>query len=149
LYSAAGDGYFESHDRGSTWQRPDAGLQHYYLWDVVVDPSDPDTVIVSAAQSARHAHGMGFAESVVYRKEARDHWHPVTGLPPADGTTISALAASSGQDAMFYAANNRGVYQSNNAGIQWERVQISWPVNYRSQRVRALAATGGTVKAKG
>jgi hypothetical protein len=142
LYSAAGDGYFESHDSGATWQRPDAGLQHHYLWDVVVDPSDPDTVIVSAAHSARHAHRMRFAESVVYRKESRKDWHPVTGLPPADGTTISALATSHGQDVIFYAANNHGIFQSENAGLQWERVSMPWPDNYQSQRVRDLAVTG-------
>ena len=58
LYSAAGDGfiyqgrgYNESYDGGQTWQHPAEGLEHHYLWGAAVDPTDPDTIIVSAAQS--------------------------------------------------------------------------------------------------
>ena len=34
LYSAAGDGYFESRDGGDTWQRFEEGLRHRYLWSI-------------------------------------------------------------------------------------------------------------------
>lgn len=148
LYSAAGDGYFESYDSGGTWQRSENGLQHRYVWDVVVDPTDPDTTLISAAQSARQAHDMRFAESLVYRRHATEDWRPVKGLPPAAGTTVAALAASQSQNAMFYAANNHGIHQSDNAGLQWEELQIPWPDTYRSQRVRALAVTGAVSKRK-
>jgi photosystem II stability/assembly factor-like uncharacterized protein len=148
LYSAAGDGYFESDDSGGTWRRPETGLQHHYLWDIVVDPSDPDTIVVSAAHSARQAHDTRFAESVVYQKNGGHDWHPVEGLPPAKGTTVSALAASQHHDSVFYAANNHGLYRSGDAGLEWERVPIEWPDSYRSQRVRALAATGAVSRTK-
>lgn len=49
LYSAAGDGYFESHDGGESWFRPMDRLRHGYLVGVAVDPGDPDTVVVSGA----------------------------------------------------------------------------------------------------
>jgi hypothetical protein len=48
LYSAAGDGYFESYDYGQTWKRLVAGLEHPYLAGLAVDSGDPQNVIVSA-----------------------------------------------------------------------------------------------------
>lgn len=48
IYSAAGDGYYESTDAGDSWRLPEDGLKHLYLVGVAVDPADPDTVIVSA-----------------------------------------------------------------------------------------------------
>jgi photosystem II stability/assembly factor-like uncharacterized protein len=32
LRSAAGDGYFESHNGGGSWEQPEEGLSHRYLW---------------------------------------------------------------------------------------------------------------------
>src|SRR6266446_3225187 len=53
IYSAAGDGYYESIDAGDSWSSPVDGLKHRYLVGVAVDPADPDAVIVSAT------HGPG------------------------------------------------------------------------------------------
>ena len=39
IYSAAGDGYFESTDAGDSWRSPEDGLKHLYLVGVVVDPA--------------------------------------------------------------------------------------------------------------
>ena len=39
IYSAAGDGYFESPDAGDSWSSPENGLQHRYLVGVAVDPA--------------------------------------------------------------------------------------------------------------
>jgi len=60
LYSAAGDGYFESLDDGDTWRRVMEGLEHGYCWSVAVSPSDPDTVLLSASKSPRAAHSKKF-----------------------------------------------------------------------------------------
>ena len=50
LYSAAGDGYFESYDYGQTWKRSVVGLGDYdYLFSLAVDSGDPQTIIVSAS----------------------------------------------------------------------------------------------------
>ena len=43
LYSAAGDGYFESYDYGQTWKRLVAGLDDdNYLLGLAVDSGDPE-----------------------------------------------------------------------------------------------------------
>ncbi len=66
LYSAAGDGYFESYDYGKTWKRSVAGLGDYdYLFSLAVDSGDPKTVIVSASQGPYRAYSLEDAKSIV------------------------------------------------------------------------------------
>ncbi|HEX6383029.1 MAG TPA: glycosyl hydrolase [Anaerolineae bacterium] len=139
LYSAAGDGYFESDDGGATWRQPEAGLQHHYLYGLAVDPVNPDTVLVSAASGANQAHNARAAESLIYRKTAGEKWQPVhDGLPEARGMTISILAANTTEPGTFYAANNHGLFRSADAGLTWEQLDVAWSGAYRSQRVNAL-----------
>src|SRR5260370_15289101 len=68
IYSAAGDGYFESTDAGDSWRSPEDGLKHRYLVGVAVDPADPDTVIVSATDGPGFAYSPRRAEAYVYRQ---------------------------------------------------------------------------------
>jgi hypothetical protein len=68
LYSSAGDGYFESFDYGESWNKPTAGLRHYYLYGLAVDSGDPNTVIVSASIGPGQAYYTEDAGSFVYRK---------------------------------------------------------------------------------
>jgi photosystem II stability/assembly factor-like uncharacterized protein len=139
LYSAAGDGYFESRTGGATWERPDSGLEHRYLWSVAVDPHDPEMVLVSAARGARSAHDAARAESWLYRRTEGEPWRAATeGLPDPAGTTISVLVADPTEVGHFYAANNRGVYHSGDLGESWERLDITWPESNLSQRVAGL-----------
>ena len=149
LYSAAGDGfgvpgrgYNESWDGGNTWEQPDEGIDHNYLWSVAVDPGDADTIVVSAAHSPASAHVPRNAESTVYRRAGRNPWQRVRdGLPEMEGTTIAVLSANQSEPGVFYAASNRGIYRSPNAGITWEQLTIEWPERYHSQPVNALVVT--------
>ena len=70
LYSAAGDGYFESYNYGQSWKRSTTAVlkHHGYLFGLAVDVGDPQTIIVSASQWVGQAHFLEAAESVVYRK---------------------------------------------------------------------------------
>lgn len=137
LYSAAGDGYFESDDAGDSWRQPEQGLEHHYLFGVAVDPADPETVLVSAAPSPFRAYDPARAESGVYRKSAGGEWRPVReGLPSGDGVTVSVLAAS--RPGELWAANNRGVFRSDDAGVSWEPLEIPWPDAYSSSNVLAM-----------
>lgn len=137
LYSAAGDGYFESDDAGASWRQLETGLRHHYLFGVAVDPADPDTVVVSAAPGPFVAYNAARAESVVQRKAAGGDWDPVgAGLPESEGTTISVLVSAG--PAEFWAANNRGVYRSTDAGRTWERAPMDWPTAYTRRDVVAF-----------
>jgi hypothetical protein len=147
LYSAAGDGYFESFDYGESWNSPRAGLKHYhYLAGLAVDSGDPQNIIVSASHSAWQAHSIEAAESLAYRRcsEAENgnnqEWKPITnGLPEPSGTIISILAANPKVAGEFYAINNRGIFCSTDSGNSWKMLDgLQWPKEYLSQHPFAL-----------
>ena len=146
LYAASGDGllragtgYAESRDGGGTWTWPDAGLDRHYLWGVAVDPGDPDTILVSAARGAGHAHNPDDAESAVYRSAAGGPWGRIeAGLPADRGTLVPILATNPAERGVFYAFSNRGVQRSADAGRSWVPVPLPWAGEYRHQRHQAL-----------
>lgn len=146
LYSAAGDGFMrpgngfvQSDDGGESWYRPDDGLGYHYLWSVAADPSDPDTLVISAAPGPQQAHNPGSAESALYRRSSGGPWQQVKdGLPPTRGMLASVLATNEAEPGVFYAANNKGVFRSVDRGITWEELAIPWPSNMQLGRAHAL-----------
>jgi photosystem II stability/assembly factor-like uncharacterized protein len=140
LYSAAGDGYFESHDGGSTWRSPEFGLRHGYLFGVAVDPADPETVIVSASAGPGSAYRASTASSHVYmRKAGAGIWTGVrAGVPDPRGTTISSFATHPDEPHTVYAANNRGIFHTADAGMSWRRLDVAWPKRFLTQSVQGL-----------
>jgi photosystem II stability/assembly factor-like uncharacterized protein len=140
LYSAAGDGYFESTTSGVEWERREDGLRHHYVYGLAVEPDDPETILISASRSAMSAHDAERAETWIYRRMAGQPWSVVKrGLPDASGTTISSLVADPHDPGVVYAANNRGVYRSVDMGESWERVEIEWASEYEGERVAGVA----------
>jgi photosystem II stability/assembly factor-like uncharacterized protein len=139
LYSAAGDGYFESRDGGDTWQRFQKGLRHRYLWSIAVDSADPDNIILSAAASPWHSHSEP-AESYLYRSSAGSPWQKLRdGLPNPAGCHSAVLASHPSEAGTFFAAWERDVFRSVNGGVTWDRLDIAWPENCRVNEVCALA----------
>ena len=140
IYSAAGDGYFESTDAGDSWRSPEDGLKHRYLVGVAVDPADPDTVIVSATDGPGSAYWPRWAEAYVYRKTGLKRWEQaMSGLPEAKGTTASRFATHAGEPGVIYAANNRGLFRSDDAGRSWKALDLPWPEPGLADGVQALA----------
>lgn len=138
-WTAAGDGYAETQDGGETWQYPQEGLGHRYCWSVVVDSDDPETVLVSSASGAYSAHTASRAETYVYRKRGDgERWERLDGrgLPMGDGVTRAVLAP--GDSGEFYAANNRGLFHTTDAGDSWRRLAVEWPESFESGTVRGL-----------
>jgi len=146
LYSAAGDGFMnpgngfvESEDGGETWYRPGEGLQHHYLWSVAADPADPTTILISAAHGPQQAHNPHSAESAIYRRSGNSQWQQVRdGFPEPQGLLTSVLATHEAEPSVFYAANNKGVFRSADAGSSWVAMPIRWPQNSRIGRAHAL-----------
>ena len=149
LYSAAGDGmlvagkgYQESLDGGKTWQYPDEGLHHHYLFGATVDPADPDTILVSASTSPEAAHSPMMAESFVYRKTKGQSWQMVTnGLPEATGCMVAAFGTTPAEPGAFYLLSNKGCYRSPDAGLHWEQLDLPWNERLVYQHPQALAIT--------
>lgn len=140
IYSAAGDGYFESTDAGDSWRSPEDGLEHLYLVDVAVDPADPDTVIVSTTDGPGSAYWLRRAEAYVYRRTGLKRWEQaMSGLPEAKGTTVSRFATHASEPGVIYAANNRGLFRSDDAGRSWTALDLAWPEPGLADGVEALA----------
>ena len=147
LYSAAGDGFFESYDYGQSWNRFDEGLDHRYLFGMAVDSTNPQNIIVSAAKGAWRAHYLDEnTESFLYRRtkeekeEDKEKWILITdGLPDAKGTIISMLAAHPKIKGKFYCLNNRGIFYSTDSSASWNQLDIAWPKEYCLQHPWALA----------
>jgi len=128
IYSAAGDGYFESTDAADSWSSPEDGLKHRYLVGIAADPADPNTVIVSATGGPGSAYSPRGAEAYVYRNTGEQRWEQsMSGLPAAKGTTVSRFATHAGEPGVIYAANNRGLFRSGDAGRRWKAMDLPWP----------------------
>ena len=140
IYEAAGGGFAESLDAGKTWQTVIDGLTPYtYLVDIAVDPANPDTIIASAARSAREAYDPERASTVIVRREKNQPWEIVSdGLPEPDGASIFSLLADKSEPDVFYAVNNLGIYQSRDAGKTWSRLPVEWPEHVKGKRVRGF-----------
>lgn len=141
VYAAAGDGYFESRDGGLTWSRPMQGLAHRYLVGVAVDAGDPESVIVSAAPGPHVAYQPRGAQAYVYRKTSGQGFQRVTeDLPSGAGVVASRLVAHPTVAGVLYAANNRGLFVTKDAGERWRQVEVDWPKGAFRHGVRGLVA---------
>jgi photosystem II stability/assembly factor-like uncharacterized protein len=141
LYSAAGDGYFESFDYGESWNSPTEGLEHHYLDGLAVDSTNPQNVIISASLTALQGHNIEYAESFVYRRSADgEKWKVVSkGLPEHTGTIITILASNPFNSGEFYALNNRGIFSSTDSGVSWTVLDVPWLKEYLTQHPWALS----------
>jgi photosystem II stability/assembly factor-like uncharacterized protein len=119
IYEAAGGGFAESGDFGESWTAADAGIRHRYVWGLAVDREDPTLLYVSAAAGPGRAHGSGFSDAAVYRREG-DRWETVmehlAEFP-------YALAADPDQPGALYAGFGDGrILYSPDAGSSWGEV---------------------------
>jgi photosystem II stability/assembly factor-like uncharacterized protein len=119
LRSAAGDGYFESHDAGETWSSPERGLDVRYLRSVATDPGRADAVVVSAASGPRSAYVAGVSDGRLFRRVADGEWERVTRGWPDPPATIAPLLTSGSRPGEIWAADERGVHRSDDGGIGW------------------------------
>lgn len=139
IYEAAGGGFAQSRDGGSTWQTENEGLGDFtYLVNVAVHSADPDTILASAARSARLAYQPSRAESLLVRKEGGKDWEIIeAGLPEASGSTVFHLMTDLSKKNYFYALNNRGFFESDDGGRTWQEITIDWPEELTRQRIHA------------
>jgi hypothetical protein len=73
---------------------------------------------------------------MIYRKsDDNEKWMVISkGLPEPTGTITSILASNPKTSGEFYTVNNNcGVFMSNDLGVSWEGLDISWPKEYLLQ----------------
>ena len=97
-------------------------------------------MIVSATDGPGSAYRPRLAEAYIYRKTGPKGWEQaMSGLPEAKGTTVSLFATHAGEPGVIYAANNRGLFRSENAGRSWKPLDFPWPEPGLADGVHALA----------
>ena len=80
------------------------------------------------------------AKVYIYRKTGFKRWEEVMSSPPeAKGTTVSPFAAHAGEPGVVYAANNRGLFRSDDAGRSWKALDLPWPEPGLADGAEALA----------
>jgi photosystem II stability/assembly factor-like uncharacterized protein len=141
LYAGAGDpiggslgnGMWKSSDAGKSWQH--IGLEDTVKIDrILVDPTDPNLVIVSALGDSRH-HGGGIYRST----DGGQNWTNVLKPANYDGTRDLEyafddpnvmLAATQGTGGSGFGASNEAkkkpplVFKSTNEGKTWNEIKI-------------------------
>lgn len=130
LWGPGGDrGVFKSTDGGKTWKNVLAISENTGASEIVIDPSNPDTMYTSAYQRRRHVWTMidGGPESGIYKStDAGASWNKLkSGLPSEDMGKIG-LAISPTDSNLIYAtveaANKKGgVFRSRDRGATWEK----------------------------
>jgi len=131
LWSAGGDrGLYKTADGGKTWKQVIKISEHTGVTDVVIDPSNPDTMYAASWQRRRHFHTLinGGPESAIYKStDAGETWMRVrSGLPPGDLGRIG-LSISPADTNVIYASVEAGgglsgVFRSSDRGATWERM---------------------------
>jgi photosystem II stability/assembly factor-like uncharacterized protein len=137
LRVAAGDGYFETHDGGMTWHSPSAGLDVGYLRSVAIDPGQADAVVVSASSRPSSAYVAGRADGRMYRRIGRERWQRVRDGWPEPPDTIAPLLRAGTTAGELWAADERGLHRSDDAGKSWR--QIASYTDSSPQQLRGLA----------
>ncbi len=130
LWSAGGErGLYKTTDGGKTWKAVITISENTGVTDVVIDPSNPNTMYAASWQRRRHFYTLinGGPESAIYKSiDGGDTWAKLkSGLPPGDLGRIG-LAVSPVDTNVVYATVEAtgilsGIFRSNDRGATWER----------------------------
>lgn len=134
LWSSGGDrGLYKTTDGGKTWKAVIAGTENTGATDVVISPSNPDTMYAATWQRRRHFYTLinGGPESALYKSvDAGASWTKLrSGLPQGDLGRIG-LSISPANNNVVYATveaseNLSGIFRSADRGATWEKTSSS------------------------
>jgi photosystem II stability/assembly factor-like uncharacterized protein len=130
LWGPGGDrGLFKTTDGGKTWKNILNLSENTGVTDVVIDPTDPNTVYAASYQRRRHMFTLidGGPESAIYKStDAGATWNKLrAGLPAGDLGRIG-LALSPVDSNVIYATiesgdRKGGIFRSSDRGGSWEK----------------------------
>ncbi len=130
LFRGGGDrGLYKTTDGGETWELVLDGGEWGGAADAVMDPRNPDLLIVATWQRARRQWGFiaGGPESGLHRStDGGKTWTRARrGLPSGDLGRIGLAISPADPDVVYAiveAAENSGFFRSQNSGVTWERM---------------------------
>lgn len=133
------DTFIESDDYGKTWTTFIDGIEHRYGYGLAINSNNAENIVISTSNSPMNAHSYGshtFSTIYAIDKSQDNAWIEATeGLPSTNGTLISAVTE---RDGIFYIANNKGIFSSDNGGKSWHPLNITWPYELTEQHVYQL-----------
>lgn len=122
-------GVFKTEDGGRNWSKVLYIDTLTGVVDMVMDPSDPNTIYAAAYQRQRRTWGFngGGSGSGIYKtSDGGNTWRELTdGIPQGDKGRIGlAISVTNPQvlAALIEHAEEQGTYRSENGGETWERV---------------------------
>ncbi len=131
LWAPGGDrGLYKTTDGGKTWKAVLTISENTGVTDVVLDPSNPDTLYAASYQRRRHVFTLinGGPESAIYKStDAGASWNKVTaGLPKEDMGRIGLAIAPHSTNTVYATVESArkagGFFRSTDAGANWEKM---------------------------
>lgn len=130
LWSAGGErGLYKTTDGGKTWKAVINISENTGVTDVVIDPSNPDTMYAASWQRRRHFYTLinGGPESAIYKStDGGNTWAKLrSGLPTGDMGRIGLSISPAKTDVVYATVEASGaasgIFRSNDRGATWER----------------------------
>lgn len=147
VYVGGGASYCQSLDHGKTWTREygDFPDEVRYFYATVVDPGDPERVLMVSGRDHISGHGLipGVEPwSTLYRRSAGGHWEELRdGLPPRAGTDMGWLAVDGVTPGLFFYSTVDGdLYSSEDSGDTWRQLDLAWDERPAPRSVLTLTA---------
>jgi photosystem II stability/assembly factor-like uncharacterized protein len=143
LWADGGErGLFKTTDGGKTWTNVLKISEHTGVTDVVMDPTDPNTMYAAAFQRQRKAYSFvgGGPESGIYKStDGGTTWTKLTeGLPKGDIGRIG-LDVSRSQPRTVYATldtKTPDIYRSDDSGASWRKTGTYFEYPWYMSQIR-------------
>lgn len=143
LWADGGErGLFKTTDGGKTWTNVLKISEHTGVTDVIMDPTDPNTMYAAAFQRQRKAYSFigGGPESGIYKStDGGTTWTKLTeGLPKGDIGRIG-LDVSRSQPRTVYATletKTPEVYRSDDYGASWRKTGTYFEYPWYMSQIR-------------
>jgi photosystem II stability/assembly factor-like uncharacterized protein len=143
LWADGGErGLFKTTDGGKTWTNVLKISEHTGVTDVVMDPTDPNTMYAAAFQRQRKAYSFvgGGPESGIYKStDGGTTWTKLTeGLPKGDIGRIG-LDVSRSQPRTVYATletKTPEIYRSDDYGASWRKTGTYFEYPWYMSQIR-------------
>lgn len=117
LIEIIGQGMFKSLDGGETWHPLSSTTEVFNFMsvnDVVVDPFDPEVLLVSVNQNV--GRGIGFTSGIYKSTDGGDSWYQVFDAP---AWVQQILFESDNFNVMYASVYGTGIAKSTDAGESW------------------------------
>ncbi|NOY81240.1 MAG: hypothetical protein GXP31_09575 [Kiritimatiellaeota bacterium] len=135
IYLATQSGVFKSSDGGATWKLKRKGFPPASEYNfsapvgaLVLDPSDPRVLYAGIGRPRRCTAGRG----QIYKSiDAGESWRLLDGIATlAPGAVIHRLALRPDRPNVLFAATDKGLFMSRDAGVSWSRREAGLPHRY-------------------